>query len=147
MQVSCLNEFLMEWSYNSFPASLHEVHSLVPRPTRLVTLGKFPYVLSSFRVGKSCSSIANYCIVITFYTLETCSRLIKPFKLTSGRSLARPFYFAITNSYLPRDFECSKVRNVIAYAVMLTVHIQECWFQSLLNLYPPNWTPDRTPTH
>ena len=39
--------------------------------------------------------------------------------------LARNFYLAITNSYLPRDFECIQVRNVIAYAVMLTEHIQE----------------------
>ena len=31
----------------------------------------------------------------------------------------------ITNSYLPRDFECFQVRNVITYAVMLTVYIRE----------------------
>ena len=52
----------------------------------------------------------------------------RPSRLNSGRSLASTFYLAITNSYLeylPRDFKCIQVRNVITYAVMLTVHIQE----------------------
>ena len=40
-------------------------------------------------------------------------------RLTSGRSLARTCYLAITNSYLPRDFECIQVRNVIDDAIML----------------------------
>ena len=32
---------------------------------------------------------------------------------------------AITNSYLPRDFECIQVRNVITYAIKLTEHLRE----------------------
>ena len=41
--------------------------------------------------------------------------------------MARNFYLAITNSYvyLPRDFECIQVGNVITYTNMLTEHIRD----------------------
>ena len=67
---------------------------------------------SWFRLGESRLSIANYCVVITFFTARKYRK--KPSRLTSGRSLARTFYLAIANSYLPHEFKCIQVRNVIA---------------------------------
>ena len=70
-----------------------------------------------------------------FFSCEKCSCLIKnavlAFKTHHRLLLGKDFLLILIShhqqlyTYLLRDFECIQVRNVIAYTVMLTVHIRE----------------------
>ena len=91
----------------------------------LVTLGKFLYVPSQqpwFWVDESRSVF--YHLKGYSHLINCCSRLLRP---ATGHCLTRTFYLAITNRYLPHEFECIHgVRNVVhLHHNMLTQHIWE----------------------
>ena len=132
--ITCATHFILQLNISLTVSILTLSYtSLVPRHTRGTRKWAWWHLANScmcwsqqswFRVGESRSFIANYNIVITFFTLwkNRCSSLHDSPVVTPWQGT---FYLAITNSYLPHEFECIQVRNVIAYAVMLIVHIRE----------------------